>query len=197
MTQFKKRLSLVVFASALLVPYQNCAPAKTKYTVLNSLTNFITNADFERGTLGFNKTAGAGTAEAVGLAAHSGALGLRLTQATVEPESLPQMNPNKVYMLSFWARAAVLDPQSAAEPYPHMQVNTGFVSLTNPGVYVPETVNKIKIRSTSWEKYEYVIEPGDLAGHYWKLSIALTSSDGSNNVVDFDQLTLEEVQIEN
>ncbi len=191
----KKRLSLIVFASLLLVAYQNCSRPKTQYTVLNSLTNYITNASFERGMTGYNKT-GPGTAEALPDAAQAGTLGLRLFQAAVEPESLPAMNPNKVYLLSFWARSVVQDPNGAVEPYPHAQVNTGFMSLTSPGTYVPETVNKIKIKSSVWEKYEYVIEPGDMAGHYWKLSLSLTSSDGSNNVVDFDELTLEEVQVE-
>lgn len=196
MTNFKKRLSLIVLASLLLVAYQNCGRSKKKYIVLNSFTNLITNAGFERGTIGFNQTAGPGSVEALPDAAHAGNLGLRLNKAAVEPESLPSLDPRKVYMISFWARAVVLDPGTAVEPYPFMQVNSGFVSLSNPGVYVPETVNKIKIKSTNWERYEYFIEPGELAGHYWKMTMGLSASDGSNNVVDFDELALEEIEFE-
>jgi hypothetical protein len=196
MTHFKKRLSLIVLASVLLVAYQNCGRSKSKYTVLNSFTNLITNAGFERGTIGFNQTAGPGSVEALPDAKHDGVLGLRLNRATVEPESLPSLDPKKVYMISFWARAVVLDPASAVEPYPFMQVDTGFVSVTTPGVYVPETVNKIKIRSTEWERYDYFVEPGELSGHYWRLFMALSASDDSNNVVDFDELALEEIQFE-
>lgn len=195
MTQFTRRLSLIVLASLVLVAHQNCAKPKTNYVVLNSLTNYITNAGFERGTIGFNRSSPSGQVDALPAAAHAGALGLRIAGSAVEPEALPALNTNKVYMLSFWARVVTLDPASAAEPYPHMQVDTGFVSLTNPSSYVPETVNKIKIKSSSWEKYEYIIEPGELANHYWKMSLKLSASDGSNNVVDFDELALEEVQI--
>lgn len=186
-----------MLASAILVGYQNCARPKTTYTVLNSLTNYVTNAGFERGTIGYNNLPPAsGSVEAIPEAAHAGALGLRIFKGSVEPESLPAMNPNKVYLLSFWARAVTLDQAAAAERYPYAQVDTGFVSLTNPGAYAPETVNKIKIKSSSWERYEYVIEPGQLAGSYWKLSLTLNSSEGSNNVVDFDELSLEEVEVQ-
>lgn len=191
-----KRLSLIVFASIILAGYQNCARPKTTYTVLNSLSNLIFNAGFERGTLGYNHLPPInGTVEAIPSAAHAGALGLRLYKSVVEPETLPTLKQNKVYLLSFWARAVTLDQASATERFPYAQVDTGFVSMTVPGAYQPETTNRIKITSTTWQKYEYVIEPGSLAGHFWKLALTLNSSDGSNNVVDFDELALEEVGV--
>jgi len=78
-----------------------------------------------------------------------------------------------------------------------MSVTTWFANnSTQPATIIPETANKIRVQSSSWERYEYAIEPGQLSGHTWQFGLSFSSGGDTNNVVDLDDLFLEEVIVQ-
>ncbi|NJM09878.1 MAG: hypothetical protein HC883_03020 [Bdellovibrionaceae bacterium] len=196
-----KGACLISAATLTAVAFQNCAPSRSYKTVLPNRQSLLFNSGFERGTVGYQLLdAGGGSAVISRDAAYSGAAGVRLYKMAIEPlpESLPSLNDNSVYLLSFWARVVTHDPGSSAEPDPSLKLKTSFYNgaTGSDAVYITEMTNTIRIQGNTWRKYEYAFEPGARPGFRWLIQLNFSSSGDTNNVVDIDDILIEEVLVE-
>ena len=130
-------------------------------------------------------------------AAHSGEKGLRLHKTAIEvyPENLPILDPSRKYRMSFWAKVVNFSPGTATWQHPFLTFRSSRVDAN--GVIADGRYVHIDIKGAAWTRYDVIIEPVEPPGSTWTYGFNLSSSWDTDNVVDIDDFTIEELPCPN